>query len=147
VESRFAVGNAEMLSALARLKSYFDYGTFQPIQIAAIIALNEDQGCVRQTVEEYKKRRDTLIQGLIRVGWEIEKPKGTNVCLAEIPKPFKKVGSIEFTKYLLREGKVAVSPGSVLVNMERLVGLHWWRTSPYRLSRGLGSTQEGSVRG
>ncbi len=107
----FAVGNAEMLAALARLKSYFDYGIFQPIQIASIIALNEDQNCVRETVEEYRKRRDALIHGLKRVGWEIEKPKGTMFVWAEIPEPFKKVGSIDFTKLLLQEGKVAVSPG------------------------------------
>jgi len=107
----FGVGNAEMLAALARLKSYFDYGIFQPIQIASIIALNEDQNCVRETVEEYRKRRDALIHGLKRVGWEIEKPKGTMFVWAEIPQPFQKMGSIEFTKLLLREGKVAVAPG------------------------------------
>jgi len=107
----FAVGNPEMLAALARLKSYFDYGVFQPIQIAAIIALNHDQDCVRETVEIYRKRRDVLIHGLERVGWEIEKPKGTMFVWAEIPKHFKKMGSIDFTKLLLREGKVAVSPG------------------------------------
>lgn len=107
----FAVGNAEMLAALARLKSYFDYGVFQPIQIASIIALNEDQDCVKETVETYRRRRDTLINGLRRIGWEIEKPKGTMFVWAEIPEPFKKMGSIEFSKYLLKEGKVAVSPG------------------------------------
>ncbi len=107
----FAVGNSEMLTALARLKSYFDYGTFQPIQIAAIIALNEDQTCVRDIAETYQKRRDTLIHGLKRVGWEIEKPKGTMFVWAEIPKEFRKMGSLDFTKFLLREGKVAVSPG------------------------------------
>jgi alanine-synthesizing transaminase len=107
----FAVGNAEMLAALARLKSYLDYGVFQPIQIAGIIALNEDQDCVRQTVDEYRKRRDALINGLKRVGWEIEKPKGTMFVWAEIPKAFKKMGSIDFSKHLLMEGKVAVSPG------------------------------------
>jgi alanine-synthesizing transaminase len=107
----FALGNAEMLSALARLKSYFDYGVFQPIQIAGIIALNEEQNCVRETVEAYRKRRDTLINGLRRVGWEIEKPKGTMFVWAEIPGPFKKMGSVEFSKLLLRDGKVAVSPG------------------------------------
>lgn len=107
----FAVGNPEMLSALARLKSYFDYGVFQPIQIAAIIALNDDQGCVRETVETYRKRRDTLINGLKRIGWEIEKPKGTMFVWAKIPEAFKEMGSVEFSKYLLKEGKVAVSPG------------------------------------
>ena len=107
----FALGNAEMLTALARLKSYFDYGTFQPIQIAAIIALTNSQECVHETVEIYRKRRDTLIHGLKRVGWEIEKPKGTMFVWAEIPKSFKKMGSVDFSKLLLREGKVAVSPG------------------------------------
>ena len=107
----FAVGNARMLAALARLKSYLDYGIFQPVQIAGIIALNEDQECVHETVELYRKRRDTLIHGLRRVGWEIEKPKGTMFVWAEIPRPFKKMGSVEFSKFLLREAKVAVSPG------------------------------------
>jgi alanine-synthesizing transaminase len=107
----FACGNAQMLAALARLKSYLDYGVFQPIQIASIIALNEDQRSVHETAEIYRKRRDTLIHGLKRVGWEIEKPKGTMFVWAEIPKPFKKMGSIEFSKLLLLQGKVAVSPG------------------------------------
>jgi len=107
----FAVGNGRMLAALARLKSYLDYGIFQPVQIAGIIALNEDQECVHETVELYRKRRDTLIHGLRRVGWEIEKPKGTMFVWAEIPHPFKKMGSVEFSKFLLREAKVAVSPG------------------------------------
>ncbi|MDI7261459.1 MAG: alanine transaminase [Thermodesulfobacteriota bacterium] len=107
----FAVGNPEMLTALARLKSYFDYGAFQPIQIASIIALNEDQDCVQEISDIYRRRRDTLIHGLKRVGWEIEKPKGTMFVWAEIPKPFEKMGSIDFAKYLLKEGKVAVSPG------------------------------------
>ena len=108
----FVVGNAEMLAALARIKSYLDYGAFQPIQIAAIIALNESQDCVQETVGIYRIRRDTLVHGLKRVGWEIEKPRGTMFVWAEIPKPFKKMGSIEFSKLLLREGKVAVSPGA-----------------------------------
>jgi alanine-synthesizing transaminase len=107
----FALGNAAMLAALSRLKSYFDYGVFQPIQIAAIIALNENQDCVRETVEIYRRRRDTLIHGLKRAGWEIEKPKGTMFVWAEVPKPFKKMGSVEFSKLLLREGLVAVAPG------------------------------------
>lgn len=107
----FALGNPKMLAALARLKSYLDYGIFQPVQIASIIALNEDQTCVHETVEVYRKRRDTLIHGLKRAGWEVEKPKGTMFVWAEIPRPFKKMGSVEFAKLLLREGKVAVSPG------------------------------------
>ena len=107
----FACGNAQMLAALARLKSYFDYGVFQPVQIASIIALNEDQRSVHETAEVYRKRRDVLIHGLKRIGWEIEKPKGTMFVWAAIPKPFKKMGSIEFSKHLLTEGGVAVSPG------------------------------------
>ena len=107
----FACGNPQMLAALSRLKSYLDYGIFQPIQIAAIIALNEDQRCVHETAETYRKRRDTLILGLKRAGWEIEKPKGTMFVWAEIPKPYKKMGSVEFAKLLLKEGRVAVSPG------------------------------------
>ena len=81
-----------MLAALARLKSYLDYGVFQPIQIAGIIALNEDQDCVHETVEEYRKRRDTLIHGLKRVGWEIEKPKGNDVRVGRDSKTFQKDG-------------------------------------------------------
>lgn len=107
----FACGNAHMLAALARLKSYLDYGVFQPVQIASIIALNEDQRSVHETAEIYRKRRDTLVHGLKRVGWEIEKPKGTMFVWAEIPKSFKKLGSVEFSKLLLSVGKVAVSPG------------------------------------
>jgi len=107
----FCCGNPNMLAALARLKSYFDYGIFQPVQIASIIALNEDQDCVRETVEVYRKRRDALIHGLKRVGWEIEKPKGTMFVWAEIPKALKKMGSVEFSKLLLRDARVAVSPG------------------------------------
>ena len=107
----FCCGNPDMLAALARLKSYFDYGIFQPVQIASIIALNEDQDCVRETVEVYRKRRDALIHGLKRVGWEIEKPKGTMFVWAEIPKALKKMGSVEFSKLLLRDARVAVSPG------------------------------------
>ena len=107
----FCIGNPNMLTALARLKSYFDYGIFQPVQIASIIALNENQDCVRETVEVYRKRRDALIHGLKRVGWEIEKPKGTMFVWAEIPKALKKMGSVEFSKLLLQEAKVAVSPG------------------------------------
>ena len=100
-----------MLAALARLKSYFDYGIFQPIQIAAIIALNEDQSCVREIAEVYRKRRDALVNGLKRVGWEIEKPKATMFVWGQIPEPYRAMGSIEFAKFLLKEGKVAVSPG------------------------------------
>ncbi len=107
----FVVGNREMVNALTRLKSYFDYGMFQPIQIAAIIALNECDEEVKKIVEIYKNRRDALVDGLARVGWKIEKPRGTMFVWAKIPDEFQNMGSLEFTKMLLREGKVAVSPG------------------------------------
>lgn len=107
----FAVGNSELINALARLKSYFDYGIFQPIQIASIIALNGPQDCVAQICETYKTRRDVLVEGLNKIGWNIEKPLGTMFVWAEIPDAFKAMGSIEFSKLLLKEAKVAVSPG------------------------------------
>ncbi len=107
----FAVGNSRMIHALARLKSYFDYGIFQPIQIAAIIALRSDRECVERIVETYRSRRDTLVEGLNRVGWPVKKPKATMFVWAQIPEPFRKMGSLEFSKLLLKEAKVAVSPG------------------------------------
>lgn len=107
----FAAGNSEIISALARIKSYLDYGMFQPIQIASIIALNSDKSCVNKIVETYKTRRDVLVDGLNQAGWEIEKPNATMFVWAEIPEKFKKLGSLEFSKLLLKEAKVAVSPG------------------------------------
>ncbi|MGH7832934.1 MAG: aminotransferase class I/II-fold pyridoxal phosphate-dependent enzyme [Candidatus Binatia bacterium] len=107
----FAVGNREMVHALARIKSYLDYGIFQPVQIAAIQALNGSQDCVETIRETYRSRRDALVEGLDRVGWKIKKPRGTMFVWAEIPDPCKSMGSMEFSKYLLKEAKVAVSPG------------------------------------
>ncbi len=107
----FGVGNQKMIFALSRIKSYLDYGMFQPIQIAAITALNGPTEPTIEIVNLYKKRRDTLIDGLDRIGWHIEKPKATMFVWAAIPEQFKKLGSLEFTKLLLSEGKVAVSPG------------------------------------
>ena len=107
----FCVGNQEMIAALTRIKSYLDYGVFQPIQIASIIALNEDQSCVQDIVSIYKSRRDVLIDGLNRVGWAIEKPKATMFVWARIPEQFRAMGSVEFSKFLIEEAKVAVSPG------------------------------------
>jgi alanine-synthesizing transaminase len=107
----FAVGNPDLIHALTRIKSYLDYGVFQPIQIASIIALNGPQECVPEIVGVYKERRDTLINGLNRIGWKMEKPKGTMFVWSRIPEPFRKMGSVEFSKLLIREGKVAVSPG------------------------------------
>lgn len=107
----FCVGNEEMIAALTRIKSYLDYGVFQPVQIASIIALNGDQSCVQDIVSIYRSRRDVLIDGLNRVGWTIEKPKATMFVWARIPEPFRAMGSVEFSKYLIEEAKVAVSPG------------------------------------
>lgn len=107
----FAVGNRELVHALARLKSYLDYGIFQPIQIAAIHALNGPQDCVETIRDTYQRRRDTLVDGLDRIGWHIKRPKGTMFVWAEIPEPCKKMGSVEFSKFLLKNARVAVSPG------------------------------------
>jgi alanine-synthesizing transaminase len=107
----FAVGNRDIIHALARIKSYLDYGIFQPIQIAAIHALNGPQDCVEGIRLMYQKRRDSLVDSLDRAGWQIAKPKGTMFVWAEIPEPAKKMGSVEFSKFLLQEAKVAVSPG------------------------------------
>jgi len=107
----FCVGNPQLISALRRIKSYLDYGMFQPIQIAAIIALNGPDDCVQEIVEIYRQRRDALVDGLNRVGWPIEKPKGTMFVWAKIPEQYVKMGSIEFAKMLMVKAKVAVSPG------------------------------------
>ena len=107
----FAVGNREMIGALARMKSYLDYGMFQPVQIAAIAALNGPQDCVLETAERYRVRRDVLCEGLTRIGWDMPKPKASMFVWGHIPEPYRKMGSIEFSKFLLKEAKVAVSPG------------------------------------
>jgi len=107
----FVVGNAGAVAALAKLKSYLDYGTFQPIQIAAIIALNEGDDYVVEVNDIYQKRRDILVDGLNRAGWKVEKPKGTMFVWAEIPGPYAEMGSLDFTIHLLHEAKVAISPG------------------------------------
>jgi alanine-synthesizing transaminase len=107
----FAVGNREMIGALARLKSYFDYGMFAPVQVAAIAALNGPQDCVARINATYKSRRDVLVEGLNRAGWPVEKPKATMFVWAPIPEPLRHMGSMAFAKFLLAEAKVAVSPG------------------------------------
>ena len=107
----FCAGNPRLIAALRRIKSYLDYGMFQPIQIAAIIALNGPDECVKEVVEIYRQRRDALVDGLSRVGWSIEKPKGTMFVWAKIPEPYLKMGSLEFAKMLMVKSKVAVSPG------------------------------------
>jgi alanine-synthesizing transaminase len=107
----FVVGNAEVVQALARLKSYLDYGTFQPIQIAAIVAMNEASEYPAEVCEVYRSRRDALCDGLARIGWPIPRPRGTMFAWAPIPKPYRGVGSLEFAVKLAREARVAVSPG------------------------------------
>jgi len=107
----FMVGNEKIVSALKRIKSYMDYGIFTPVQVAGIAALNGPQDCVDEIRELYKLRRDRLVEGLNRSGWQIPKPKGTMFVWAEIPEQFKSMGSLEFSKKLIEEAKVAVSPG------------------------------------
>lgn len=107
----FMVGNRELVSALTRIKSYFDYGTFTPIQVASITALEGPQECVAQICETYRRRRDALVRGLNQAGWEVELPRATMFVWAAIPERFRAMGSLEFSKKLLREAKTAVSPG------------------------------------
>ena len=107
----FLVGNAAVVQALTKLKSYLDYGTFQPIQIASIVAMNEAPDYPKEVNEIYHARRDVLCDGLRRIGWEIDKPKGTMFVWAPIPEPYKALGSLEFTKLLITGGDVATSPG------------------------------------
>ena len=107
----FCVGNPKLVGALARMKSYLDYGMFTPVQVAAIAALEGDQSCVEENRVMYRKRRDVLCEGLNALGWEVEKPKATMFVWAKIPPQFQKLGSLEFAKFVLKEAKVAVSPG------------------------------------
>lgn len=107
----FCVGNQEMIHALTRIKSYLDYGMFQPIQIAATVALNGPDDCVHEIADIYCKRRNLLVGELNRIGWPVDLPKGTMFVWAEIPEQFRHLGSVEFSKMLLREAGVAVSPG------------------------------------
>ncbi|ANF57669.1 alanine transaminase [Halotalea alkalilenta] len=107
----FMVGNPELVQALARLKSYHDYGTFTPLQVAAIAALEGDQGCVGEITREYQARRDVLVKGLHEAGWMVEKPRASMYVWARIPEPYAGLGSLEFAKKLLADAKVCVSPG------------------------------------
>ncbi len=107
----FMVGNPTLVAALGRLKSYFDYGTFTPIQVASILALEGPQDCVAEICETYRKRRDVLVEGLNRIGWQVALPRATMFVWARIPESFRALGSLEFSKRLLTEAKVAVSPG------------------------------------
>ncbi|HRK86306.1 alanine transaminase [Alcaligenes faecalis] len=107
----FMVGNESLVNALARIKSYHDYGTFTPIQVAAIAALEGPQDCVKEVVEQYRRRRDVLAKGLHEAGWMVDVPKASMYIWAKIPEFYKDIGSLEFAKRLLSDAKVAVSPG------------------------------------
>ncbi|MCL9684283.1 alanine transaminase [Legionella maioricensis] len=107
----FACGNEELVAALTRIKSYLDYGTFTPIQVAAIAALEGSDDCVKEIRELYEKRRNILCDGLNEIGWNVTKPKATMFVWAPIPPHYLPMGSLEFSKYLLKEAQVAVSPG------------------------------------
>jgi alanine-synthesizing transaminase len=107
----YLVGNPEVVQALAKLKSYLDYGAFQPIQIAATVTLNEDPDHPERAQAIYQSRRDALCDGLARIGWEVEPPRGTMFVWAPIPEPYRELGSVEFASMLVKEAKVATSPG------------------------------------
>ncbi|MFQ5646525.1 MAG: aminotransferase class I/II-fold pyridoxal phosphate-dependent enzyme [bacterium] len=107
----FCLGNRRMVAALTRIKSYLDYGMFQPIQIASIIALNGPSDCVDEAVAIYQKRRDVLCEGLNKTGWQLDAPKATMFVWARIPEGFREMGSLKFSEHLIKEAKVAVSPG------------------------------------
>jgi alanine-synthesizing transaminase len=107
----FMVGNKTLVAALARIKSYFDYGTFTPIQVASILALEGPQECVAEICENYRSRRDVLVQGLHKLGWQVPLPKATMFVWAAIPEAYRSSNSLEFSTRLLKEAKVAVSPG------------------------------------
>ena len=107
----FMVGNQDLVNALARIKSYLDYGTFTPIQVAAITALEGPQDCVREICSMYQDRRDVLCEGLTAAGWDVAKPQATMFVWARLPEAYRHLGSLEFAKVLLKEAKVAISPG------------------------------------
>jgi alanine-synthesizing transaminase len=107
----FLVGNPELVAALGRIKSYYDYGIFTPVQVAAIAALEGDQQCVRDVVETYRRRRDVLVKGLHEAGWRVDRPEASMYVWARIPEAFRAQGSLEFTKTLLAKARVCVSPG------------------------------------
>lgn len=107
----FMVGNPDLVAALTRIKSYHDYGTFTPVQVAAIAALEGDQECVKEIAAHYQSRRDVLAKGLIESGWPVDIPKASMYIWARIPEPYRSLGSLEFAKQLLAKAKVSVSPG------------------------------------
>ena len=130
------VGNKKLVGALARLKSYFDYGTFTPIQVAAIAALEGPQECVAQICDNYRRRRDVLVEGLNKAGWSVAKPRATMFVWAEIPEAYRDLKSLEFSKLLLNEAKTAVSPGHRLWRLRR-------QPRPLRAHRERGADEAG----
>lgn len=144
----FCVGNPEVVAALAKLKSYLDYGTFQPIQIAATVVMNEETTYPKEVNEIYAARRDTLIRGLHRLGWAIEPPKGTMFVWAPIPEPYREMGSVDFCTHLVNTTNVALSPGVGFgpggeghVRFALVENEHRIRQAVSQLSRGLGRLQ------
>jgi alanine-synthesizing transaminase len=107
----FAVGNQRLINALTRIKSYLDYGAFTPIQVAAAAALNGPDDCIAEIRQTYKSRRDVLVEAMGRAGWDIPPPPATMFAWAPVPEPFRALGSMEFSKILLKEAEVAVAPG------------------------------------
>jgi alanine-synthesizing transaminase len=107
----FMVGNADLVAALARIKSYHDYGTFTPLQVASIVALEGPQECVEEIRMSYQRRRDVMVKGLREAGWMVDNPKASMYIWAEIPEAYRAMGSLEFAKKLLNDAKVAASPG------------------------------------
>jgi alanine-synthesizing transaminase len=107
----FMVGNKDLVAALARIKSYHDYGSFTPVQVAAIAALEGDQTCVQEICAKYQRRRDVLVKGLHELGWMVESPKASMYIWARIPEHYRHLGSLEFAKQVLEKAKLCVSPG------------------------------------
>ena len=126
----FAAGNPRLIAALARMKSYLDYGAFTPIQVAATAALNGPQDASSEMRALYRERRDILIKGLRAAGWDVPIPNGSMFAWAPIPARYAHLGSVEFSKLLLRKAKVAVAPGLGFGEMARpMCASRWWRTS------------------
>jgi alanine-synthesizing transaminase len=107
----FMVGNKDLVHALARIKSYHDYGTFTPIQVASIVALDGPQQCVEDIRRNYERRRDVMVKGLHELGWMVTNPKASMYVWAKIPEPYRSMGSLEFAKKMIDDARVAVSPG------------------------------------
>ena len=105
------IGNKKLVKALARIKSYHDYGTFTPLQVASIVALEGSQDCVENIRKKYQKRRDVMVNGLCAANWLVDKPRASMYVWAKIPEMYSEMGSLEFSKKLLKESKIAVSPG------------------------------------